>query len=160
MKILESSRDGAYRGIVLVRLMVGTVFLTEGLQKFLLPAVRGPGRFEAIGFPNPAFWGYLVGVFETACGLLVLVGAGTRLAAMPLLVIMVVALVTTKAPVLTGQGFGPFEPRELSRYGFFSFTHESRTDWAMLLGSLFLILTGGGPWSVDRRLEKPSRRHS
>lgn len=98
------------------------------------------------------FLGYLVGTFETVCGFLVLVGAATRLAALPLLVIMLVALVTTKLPVLMGHGFGPFEVRELSRYGFFSFTHESRTDWAMLLGSLFLVLAGGGPWSVDRHL--------
>lgn len=154
MKLIESSRDGAFRGIVLVRLMVGAVFLTEGIQKFLLPGARGPGRFESIGFPNPEFWGYFVGTFETVCGALILIGLLTRLAAVPTLIIMVVALVTTKVPVLMGQGFGPFEVRELSRYGFFSFAHESRTDWSMLLGSLFLILSGGGRWSVDAVLAR------
>lgn len=152
MKLLESSERGAFNGVVLTRLMVGAVFLTEGIQKFLLPGVRGPGRFEAIGFPNPELWGYLVGTIETACGVLILLGLGTRFAAVPLFGIMLVAIITTKVPVLLGHGFGPFGVRKLSGYGFFSFTHESRTDWSMLLGSAFLVLSGGGPWSLDSLL--------
>lgn len=152
MRVMETSRAGAVNGIVLIRLMVGAVFLTEGMQKFLLPGVRGAGRFEAIGFPNPELLGYLVGTFETVAGAMILLGLVTRLAAVPLFVIMVVALVTTKVPVLLGHGFGPFGVREMARYGFFSFTHESRTDWSMLLGSAFLIMSGSGPWSLDRWL--------
>lgn len=149
MKVLETNVEWAEKGIVLIRLMVGAVFLTEGLQKFLLPGVRGPGRFESMGFPNPEFWGYLVGTFETAAGALVLLGLATRIAAVPLFGIMVVAILTTKVPILLGHGFGPFGVRDLPRYGFFSFTHEARTDWAMLLGSAFLVLSGSGRWSMD-----------
>lgn len=112
-----------------------------------------PPPGEAIGFPHPVFWGYFVGSFETVCGLLILLGLLTRLAAVPTFVIMVVALLTTKVPVLLGHGFGPFTVRELSRYGFFGFTHEARTDLSMLLGSLFLMVAGGGAWSVDALLE-------
>lgn len=86
----------------------------------------------------------------------------TRLAAVPALVIMLVAITTTKIPILLGHGFGPFEVRELAQYGFWSMTYEMRTDWSMLLGSLFLILAGGGPYSLDaflarRRSTAPSR---
>lgn len=154
--LTTSTPQAAWHGVLLIRLMVGAVFLTEGLQKFIYPATRGPGRFEGMGFPNPEFWGYFVGGFESVCGALLLVGLLTRLAAVPTLVIMLVAIVTTKVPILLGHGFGPFGVRELSSYGFWSMAHEMRTDWAMLLGSLFLIIAGGGAWSLDARLR--SRR--
>lgn len=154
---MHSSPRRAWYGAVLVRLMVGAVFFTEGVQKFIYPEMRGPGRFEGMGFPNPEFWGYVVGTFETVCGALVLVGLFTRLAAVPTLIIMLVAIITTKIPILLGHGFGPFAVRELAQYGFWSMTHEMRTDWAMLLGSLFLLLAGGGPYSLDAIL---SRRRS
>ncbi|HLV02731.1 MAG TPA: DoxX family protein [Acidobacteriota bacterium] len=159
MRILESKIQRAWYASILVRLMVGAVFFTEGLQKFLFPALRGAGRFEKIGFPNPEFWGYFVGTFETVCGALVLLGLWTRLAAVPLVVIMLVAIVTTKIPILMGHGFGPFTVRDLPFYGFLSMAHEMRTDWSMLLGSLYLILVGGDPWSLDVMLgEKKQRR--
>ncbi|MDZ7693810.1 MAG: hypothetical protein U5K69_22270 [Balneolaceae bacterium] len=44
--------------------------------------------------------------------------------------------------------------RELSTYGFWSMAHEMRTDWAMWLGSLFLMIKGGGRWSFDLHLYK------
>ena len=64
---IETSHRGAHSGIMLIRLMVGAVFFTEGLQKFIFPDARGPGRFEGIGFPDPEFWGYFVGAVETLC---------------------------------------------------------------------------------------------
>jgi uncharacterized membrane protein YphA (DoxX/SURF4 family) len=91
-----------------------------------------------------------------AGGLLLLCGLLTRVAAVPILVIMVVAIVTTKIPILLGHDLGPFAVRELSTYGFWSMAHEMRTDWAMLLGSLFLILMGGGAWSLDTSLRAPA----
>lgn len=153
-RLLESTPNGAYRGVVLVRLMVGAVFLSEGLQKFLYPADVGAGRFARIGFPNAELLAGFVGVVEIVCGALVLAGLATRLAALPLVATMLVAIVTTKIPILLGHGFGPFGVRELPEYGFWSMAHESRTDWSMLLGSLFLVLAGGGPWSVDARLRR------
>lgn len=155
---MDTPREAAaYGAIVLIRLMVGAVFLTEGVQKFLLPGSLGPGRFATIGFPHPAFWAYFVGAFETVCGVFILLGLMTRLAAVPTTIIMVVALLTTKLPVLLGRGLGPFRLRELSRYGFFSFTHEARTDWSMLLGSLFLVVAGSGAWSLDAALRRRRR---
>lgn len=127
------------RTTILIRLMVGAVFLSEGIQKFLFPEELGAGRFEKIGFPNPDFLGTFVGSFELICGALVLLGLLTRIAALPLLIIMLVAIATTKAEVLANDGF-------------WEMMHGSRTDWAMLIGSIFLIIKGGGKWSIDKKL--------
>lgn len=124
---------------IIIRLMVGAVFLSEGIQKFLFADKLGAGRFAKIGLPDPDFLGPFVGSFEIICGILVLVGLLTRLAAIPLLTIMLVAIATTKATVLANDGF-------------WEMMHGSRTDWAMLLGSIFLMIKGGGCWSVDRLL--------
>lgn len=128
---------------LLIRLMVGAVFLSEGIQKFLFPALRGAGRFESIGLPNPDFLGVLVGFFEIFCGLLVLAGLATRLAVIPLLVIMAVALFTTKLPMLADEGF-------------WQMLHAARTDYAMTLGSIYLLIRGSGAFSADRFF---NRRH-
>lgn len=129
---------------IIIRLMVGVVFLSEGIQKFLFPGIRGAGRFEKIGLPSPEFLGDFVGFFEIVCGVLILVGLLTRLASIPLIIIMLVAIATTKAEVLADEGF-------------WVMMHGSRTDWAMLLGSLFLLIKGGGKWSVDLAISKKSK---
>ena len=148
-----TSTDNSYTTI-LIRLMVGSVFLTEGIQKFLYPAARGAGRFERMGFPAPEFFGNFIGLFEVLAGLLILAGLWTRLGAISTFLIMTVAIIVTKIPIAFGESFGPFVLRDLSSYGFLSMTHEMRTDWAMWLGSLFLIIKGGGKWSVDRKMSK------
>jgi putative oxidoreductase len=127
---------------VLIRLMVGAVFLSEGIQKFLYPDQIGSGRFAKIGLPAPDILGPFVGSVEITAGTLVLLGVGTRLAAVPLIVIMCVALATTKWPILVDRGF-------------WAAAHEARTDWAMFLGSVFLLIQGGGLWSIDAKLSKP-----
>ena len=121
---------------LLIRLMVGVVFLSEGIQKFLFPAVRGAGRFEGIGLPGPEFLGAFVGGFEVLCGAFILMGLFTRLAAIPLIIIMLVAISTTKVDILMEKGF-------------WEMMHASRTDWSMLLGSIFLLIRGGGFGSLD-----------
>ena len=126
---------------ILIRLMVGVVFLFEGIQKFLFVDTLGAGRFEKIGLPSPEFLGSFVGCFEIVCGTLILFGLLTRLASIPLIIIMLVAIATTKLEILTQKGF-------------WGMMHESRTDWAMLLGSVFLLIKGGGFWSVDKALTK------
>jgi putative oxidoreductase len=136
---------------LLIRVMVGAVFLFEGIQKFLYPAAVGAGRFERIGIPYADLLGPLVGGVEIVCGALVLLGLLTRLAVLPLLGIMAVAFVTTKLPILLGQDLGPFQVRELPYYGFWGFAHESRTDFSMVMGSLFLLLVGPGGLSLDAR---------
>lgn len=139
---------------ILIRLMVGGVFLSEGIQKFLEPTVRGAGRFERMGFPAAELLGSLVGLTEVLCGLLLLHGLFTRLAAIPLIATMLVAIVTTKVPILLGTGFWGFQLRELSSYGFWSMAHESRTDFSMLLGATFLLFVGGGPLALDAILAR------
>lgn len=129
-------RSDAPAAAILIRLMVGAVFLSEGIQKFLFPDHLGAGRFMKIGLPMPDVLGPLVGPVEIACAALVLAGLFTRLAVIPLLIVMAVALATTKWPMLSAQGF-------------WHMAHESRTDWSMTLGALFLAMAGAGPWSVD-----------
>src|SRR5690606_24676716 len=114
---------------ILIRLMVGGVFLSEGIQKFLEPASRGAGRFERIGLPAAELLGPLVGATEIVCALLALVGLLTRVSAIPLIATMLVAIVTTKLPILLGSGFWGLHLRELSSYGFWSMAHEVRTDF-------------------------------
>ncbi len=138
------------KATIIIRLMVGTVFLSEGIQKFLYPAMRGSGRFEGMGFPNPEFFAGFVGVFEILCGLMLVLGFLTRGAAIAMLVNMTVAIVVTKIPIAFGESFGPFVLRDLNTYGFWSMAHEIRTDFAMLLGSLFLLIKGAGRYSIDR----------
>lgn len=119
---------------------MGAVFLSEGIQKFLFPDNVGAGRFARIGLPNPDFLGPFVGSFEIICGSLILIGFLVRLGSVPLLIIMLVAIATTKAEVLANDGF-------------WEMMHGSRTDWAMLLGSIFLLLKGGGKWSIDEKIK-------
>jgi putative oxidoreductase len=135
---------------ILVRLLVGlVVFFPEGIQKLVFPDVLGVGRFATIGIPYPEITGPFVGVVETICGALIIVGLFTRLAAIPLIFIMVVAILSTKVPILLGHDFWIFHLSKLSRYGFWSMLHEARTDFVMLLGSLYLLIEGGGKWSLD-----------
>jgi putative oxidoreductase len=122
--------------VLLIRVMVGFVFLSEGVQKFLFPDDVGVGRFVKIGLPAPEFLAYFVAVFEIACGSLIVMGLLTRLAVIPTITIMLVAIVTTKIPILMSDGF-------------WKMAHDSRTDWAMLFGSLFLLIAGGGRCSFD-----------
>ena len=133
--------------VILVRLMVGAVFLSEGVQKFLFPAEVGAGRFAKIGLPSPEIVAPFVGCFEIVCGVLVLVGLFTSLAVVPLIIIMLTAIATTKYPILWEQGF-------------WKMAHEARTDWAMLLGSLFLLIVGAGSISIDAALTRDERRAS
>lgn len=153
MQLLKTPPQAA---IILIRLMVGAVFLTEGIQKFLYPASRGVGRFEKMGFPSPEILGNLVGFLEILAGAFILIGMFTRAAALTTLIIMTVAIVVTKIPIAFGESFGPFVLRDLKTYGFWSMAHEMRTDFAMWLGSLFLIIKGGGKWSVDLEIWKKS----
>jgi uncharacterized membrane protein YphA (DoxX/SURF4 family) len=129
-----------------VRLAVGAVFLSEGVQKFLFPSELGAGRFAKIGIPAPGVLAPFVGVVEIVCGLLILAGLLTRLAAVPLTIDMLVAISTTKIPMLLKSGF-------------WAAAHEARVDFAMLLGLLFLLAAGAGPLSADARLSsEPTTR--
>ena len=144
----------ATRWAILIRLVVGWVFLSEGIQKFLYSAENGAGRFARIGIPSPDVMGPFVGVVEIVCGVLILLGLMTRFAAIPLIINMLVAIVSTKLPILLGHGFWGFSLRTLPYYGFWGMSHEARTDFAMLFCSIFLLIVGGGLWSIDARLSQ------
>ena len=143
----KSMSTNAPAAVVLVRLIVGAVFLSEGIQKFLFPddPDRGAARFAKIGFDAPEFTASFVASFEIVCGVCILLGFLTRLAVLPTIIIMLVAISTTKIPVLKAKGF-------------WDMAHATRTDYAMLLGSIFLLLVGGGRWSIDAHLSKPPVR--
>jgi len=135
--------------VILIRLYVGLIFAGEGVLKFLRPESLGPGRFEKIGIPAGAFFANLDGVFEIGCGILILVGLCTRLAAIPMIVDMVGALTLTKVPLLWGHA--PLYPKE---GGFWDFFHEGRLEMAMLCGSVFLLIVGAGAFSFDAQMNR------
>jgi uncharacterized membrane protein YphA (DoxX/SURF4 family) len=136
IKIFKTEDDNR---AILIRLVVGLVFLTEGIQKYLFPDLLGTGRFLTIGFSNPAFWAYFTGTFEILCGTLVILGLFTRLASIPLIIIMITAFITTKIPILVHKGVWPW-------------AHEYRTDFAMTLLLIYLLIYGAGRWSLDSKI--------
>jgi len=127
---------------LIIRLVVGLIFLTEGIQKYLFPEMLGTGRFLKIGFSNPAFWAYFTGAFEIICGVLIIFGILVRLVSIPPFIIMIVAFITTKWPILMDKGF-------------WSFAHEYRTDFAMTLLLIYLIAYGAGKWPENSKARKP-----
>jgi len=137
---MAKSSSGALHtfGLFLLRFMVGWVFLSEGIQKFLYPAALGAGRFAKIGIPAPHLTAPFVGLVEIVCGAMLILGLATRYAIVPLLVSIAVAIATTKFPLLVHQGF-------------WAAMHEARADFCMLLGLIAIACLGVGAFSLDRR---------
>jgi putative oxidoreductase len=133
--------DKLLSSVIFIRLMVGAVFISEGIQKFIFPNELGAGRFLKIGLPWPGFFGYFVPFFEITCGALILIGLFTRSASIPLMIIILTAIISTKVPLLINEGF-------------WKMAHEARTDWSMLLGLIFLMIAGSGKFSFDNILSK------
>lgn len=133
---MTSNVERYEKSIVLIRVLVGWVFLSEGIQKFLYPSALGVGRFERIGIPAPGVMAPVVGGVEIVFGILVLVGLFTRWSAVPLLCVISGALITTKVPFFV-------------HHGFWAVLHEARTDVSMLLGLIFLVIVGGGSLALD-----------
>jgi uncharacterized membrane protein YphA (DoxX/SURF4 family) len=123
-------------GLLLLRILVGWVFLSEGIQKFLFPSTLGAGRFVKIGIPAPQFTGPFVGVVEIVCGTLLILGLYTLFAVLPLIIDSAVAISTTKIPLLLKQGF-------------WAAMHEGRTDFCMFVGLIAIGLLGAGALSLD-----------
>lgn len=140
-----SLNTNAPSATILIRLLAGAVFLSEGIQKFLYPGTLGVGRFIKIGIVNPAFTAPFVGVVEIVFGALLILGLLTRLSSIPLLIDICVALASTKLPILVHRGF-------------WAAAHEARTDYSMLLSLLFLLIAGAGPLSLDAILLRGRRR--
>jgi putative oxidoreductase len=128
-----------FSGNIIVRLMVGLVFLSEGIQKYLFPGADGAGRFAKLGIPHPAFLGPFVGATEIICSTLLILGLMTRLAVIPLLIVILIAIYTTKMPILADKGF-------------WAAAHDGRADFCMLMGLVFLLIYGAGKYAVDSKL--------
>jgi len=137
----QSSDNREQLGPLVARSIVGLIFLSEGIQKFIVPELTGAGRFAKLGFTNPEFWAAWTGCFEIACAVLLLSGFWTRLAAIPLFIIMLVAFVTTKWSILTSKGF-------------WVFAHDYRTDFAMTGLLVYLFVSGGGKYSLRRFFDR------
>ena len=145
------NRTTGPNSVVLIRFVVGLVFLAEGILKFLYPDELGAGRFAKIGIPYPQTMGPFVGGVEILCGALLIMGLLTRLAVIALLLDISVAIISTKIPVLLGHGFWKFSGPKALHYGLLGMIHEARTDLAILFGLLFLLSVGAGKLSMDAR---------
>ena len=137
--ISTNSASSPHRVIIFIRLAVGLIFLTQGILKYIDPKM-GVERFTRIGFPFPGLTAHFVGAFEIVCGAAMLLGLFTRLAAIPLLIVILTAIATTKIPEL-------FRANQ----GFWFMVSDGRTDFAMTMCLLFLLAAGAGSWSLDAR---------
>ena len=136
--ILHTENDSK---IIFARIITGLVFISEGIQKYAIVSMLGPAYFKEIGFGHPEFWAYFTGAFEIVCGILVLIGFLTRLASIPLLIILIGAFFKANLPLLLNKGF-------------LTFAHEFRIVFALVLLLILLFIYGGGKWSVDLRLRQ------
>jgi putative oxidoreductase len=128
-----------FPGNIIIRLLAGLVFLSEGIQKLLFPVADGAGRFAKIGITHPQFFGPFTGTTEIICGTLLIIGLLTRLAAVPLLIVILTAIYTTKIPIFMDKGF-------------WAAAHEGRVDFSMLMCLIFLLIYGAGKYSADSKL--------
>jgi putative oxidoreductase len=143
-RILSTDDD---RTTILIRFIVGYVFIMEGIQKFVYSDKLGVGRFIKIGIPFPEITAPFVGVCEIVFGSFILLGFLTRLSAIPQIIIMLTALATTKVTVLVEKGL-------------LTFSHDSRNDLLMLFGLIFILIKGAGAFSVDKKIIQNSQRLS
>jgi putative oxidoreductase len=140
---------------LLLRLMAGTVFFWEGLLKFVYPN-QGVGRFTKLGFPLPELTAHTIAVFEITGGMLLLAGLFTRAVALLFVAEMIVAMLSTKISLYLGTSPLPL-PASPPKAGVWAVLHETRSDWAQLLTSLYLALTGPGRWSLDAKTSQLQR---
>jgi len=135
-KILGTGNDSR---IIFARIITGLIFISEGIQKYVIVTMLGPAYFKEIGFGNPMFWSYFTGTFEILCGTMILLGLLTRLASIPLFIIMLTAFFKTKLPLMLSDGF-------------LTFAHEYRIDFALTFLLIMLFIYGAGKWSADLRI--------
>jgi uncharacterized membrane protein YphA (DoxX/SURF4 family) len=136
--ILHTESDNK---IIFARIITGLIFISVGIQKFMIVSMLGPAYFKEIGFGHPEFWSKFTGSFELVCGLLILMGFLTRIASIPLFIILTGAFFKVNLPTLLDKGF-------------IAFAHEFRVDFALLLLLIMLFIHGGGKWSVDLKISQ------
>src|SRR5262252_4280344 len=140
------------KATVLIRWMAGGVFLWEGILKFVYTN-QGVGRFTKIGIPAPEFMAHFVAVLEIVGGMLLIAGFLTRLIAIPFVIEMIVAILSTKVSLYLGTSPLPLPPSP-PQTGMWAVLHEIRSEYAQLMSVLFLFIAGPGPWSFDAILAR------
>ena len=140
------------KSTLLLRLMAGGVFLSEGILKFVYPN-QGVGRFTKLGLPFPHETATFIGSLEIVGGLLLIAGLFTRVVAVPFIIEMVVAILSTKISLYLGTSPLPLPPAPPT-VGFWAVIHETRSDYAQILTSIFLLVAGPGSWSLDALLRR------
>jgi putative oxidoreductase len=153
-----SPADSAPRSAVLIRMMAGGVFFWEGILKFLYTN-QGGGRFTKLGIPFPGPTAHFVAVLEIVGGLLLISGFLTRVIAVPFVVEMIVAILSTKISLYLGTSPLPLPPAP-PQFGAWAVLHEIRSDYAQIMSVLFLMIAGPGPWSVDAILARARTRRT
>jgi len=145
------------KSALFLRLMAGGVFLWEGILKFVY-ANQGIGRFTKLGMPLPHFTADFVACLEIVGGLLLLSGLLTRLIAIPFIVEMIVAILSTKISLYLGTSPLPL-PAAPPKVGMWAVLHEVRSEYAQLLTVLFLMINGPGRWSLDAVLSQQKQEN-
>lgn len=135
------------RATWIIRLMTGSVFLWEGILKFVYPN-QGVGRFTKLGFMWPALTAHTVASIEIVGGLCIIAGWLTRPVAIVFIVEMIVAMLSTKITMFLGTSPLPLPPSPPQK-GMWAVLHEVRSEYAQLMTSWFLLRVGPGPCSVD-----------
>ena len=156
LSLVRPRKETAPDATLLLRIMAGSVFLWEGILKFVY-ANQGVGRFTKLGMPFPAVTASFVGTLEIVGGSLLLLGLATRLIAIPLVIEMVVAILSTKISLFLGTSPLPLPPA-LPTVGIWAVLHEVRSEWAQLLVCAFLFRAGPGRLSVDALLARGDER--
>lgn len=119
--------------ILIARVSIAALMLSHGLPKMATFLTEGPVQFPGILGMTPELSLGLAVFAEVICSLFILIGFGTRYAAIPLIITMLVA-------VLYVHGADPFIKQELALH------------YLLVYGLLFL--TGSGKYSVDHLLQR------
>src|ERR1700726_71413 len=138
-----------YSSIALIRLFAGLTFVGEGILKFIFPSM-GVIRFTLLGFPLPELTAYSIGVLEIVGGICLLLGLFNNLFALLFAGEMVVAFLSTKITMYLGTSPLPLPPVP-PQTGFWAVVHEVRSDYGQIMTSIFLLIVGPGPLSLDAK---------
>ncbi|PJZ47510.1 DoxX family protein [Leptospira saintgironsiae] len=137
---------------VIIRILVGGVFIWEGIIKFLF-VNQGIGRFTKLGFMHPEMTASFIGGLEILGGTMLVLGILTKPLSFVFIIQMLVAMYLTKLPLLFGTS--PLMPPQAPPiFGIWAVLHEIRSEYSQLLGCLFLYLSGPGHFAFDSVLKR------